>query len=705
MRKGAILVFSLGALVLAAVTITNISEWRVRASASPLLKLGNYSVNPISHSSFSIYDGLNVTAYTLRFVPGWVEEYAVGRLEKRIPELSTYLYREAQSGAASYWIYLGNVLQVSSTQVYGPLVSLPASLVWRSTATGSYWLLTTARFTVGGSRVQQLINFSARPLSLLYNASYGCATYARRDGFEDACTLVSYSFDTSIPNSRIYTYGIQSEVSFDMWHGNPAPSLYTLSHSGYAALFVNYSTHPFSVASSFSFQYFFRSSLQDTDYLQMHFFIDSNMDGGPDVEVIYYGSGGGTAPLPLAPVVYGRSLPVTLYVAPGFVNRANIWYTITIARIYSSGYVVGLAYATTCEKGMTKIWWDNVSFYSCTLPSYLSAYRRGRDFTVVYVDRITSPSTPPSLATQVDAFGSTGNPLADYGVAAAIYNVAEKWGTVYAAGFSFNVSGLYVRDATDVRNNVAYVSVGVDSDGNGLVDTEYFFYLYDIATGYSGAIVSVLLNPGAVVCTVGSGGSCTPTSPVYKVYNLGTMTSGSSYRWSGTVPYTQSGTVIKVAFAVTDASYWSAGTSDDFWVWWDDFAVAYAACTPLPPGWIRGDGTIYRPLVLGGIVYAGSFTGDGGFYLFSSGLSPLLGARRSGNVYYARCGGSETMLGSFTAAYYVDLRALSGLWEVILRDYSGNILARHGCAPAGALSYVGFTGVQGFELRVFGDPP
>jgi hypothetical protein len=43
--------------------------------------------------------------------------------------------------------------------------------------------------------------------------------------------------------------------------------------------------------------------------------------------------------------------------------------------------------------------------------------------TDVYIDTQTSPRTPPSLVTQVDASDASGDPLADYGYASAVYNV------------------------------------------------------------------------------------------------------------------------------------------------------------------------------------------------------------------------------------------------------------------------------------------
>ncbi|MEM1522801.1 MAG: hypothetical protein QXU69_07230, partial [Thermofilaceae archaeon] len=145
-------------LAWAAITITNITEWRIVAMGSPLVKLGNSSISPVSATGWYVYDGLNVTRYSLCFIPGWEERYDVGVLGRRIPVLSASLCREEQVGAAGYRIYLGGQLQVSDTQVCGPPVQLPAALSWWTTASSGYWVLTTARFTVDSVKVRQFIN-------------------------------------------------------------------------------------------------------------------------------------------------------------------------------------------------------------------------------------------------------------------------------------------------------------------------------------------------------------------------------------------------------------------------------------------------------------------------------------------------------------------------------------------------------------------
>jgi hypothetical protein len=264
--------------------------------------------------------------------------------------------------------------------------------------------------------------------------------------------------------------------------------------------------------------------------------------------------------------------------------------------------------------------------------------------------------------------------------------MAKVGSPVSASGFSFSVSGLYIRNSTDVENNVAYVSVAIDTNNDDVVDTEYIFYRNDTVAG-GGYVVPVF-----------------STTTTYYTYNIGGMVSGTSYTWSGSVPLSQNGSVLYVALVAVDASGNAPGTADDFWVFWDDLSLNYYACDPLPSGWsVSGDVT-YRSTVAGGISYAANFTGQYpfGFYFFDSGLNPVFGVNvTSASSYVVVCGASRYTL-SVSGVYWVDLRPLSGVYEAILRNSSGNILARSMCSPSGSLSYVGFKNVNSFTLNVWG---
>jgi len=284
---------------------------------------------------------------------------------------------------------------------------------------------------------------------------------------------------------------------------------------------------------------------------------------------------------------------------------------------------------------------------------------------------------------------------------------------VPAYGTAVSVWGRYVRNASDTRNNVAYLSIGVDTNGDGQVDKEYIIYRYDMSS-YPSAIVSAFFrdaggNP-VYVCTVDSAGRCTTTDPRFVVVNAGSMANGGNYQWSYTL-YEQ-GAVVAVAFTAVDASGYASGTADDFWVFWDDLTIQYSACPP-PAGWsvggryvwqsynyllVTGSATVYRALVPNALTYVANFSGVGTYAVFDSSLGVIFGVYLSGSSFTALCGVVSTPLGSLPAAMYIELRPLNGLGDVIIRDQYGAILARYGCRYTAAPQYVGF---RGGLLRVY----
>jgi hypothetical protein len=156
---------------LAAVTVTNVTEWYVRAVAPPVWKLGNASFSPLLGGWWSSLGGLNVTYYRLRFVPGWREEYVVGRVVNSSPAVA-HFEKVSEAGSGTYSIYLGGRLQLSNSQGGGPDVPLPAGILWSSTASGRYsvsaWLVFRS-----GATARQLVNFTAEPMSQLYSGEQG----------------------------------------------------------------------------------------------------------------------------------------------------------------------------------------------------------------------------------------------------------------------------------------------------------------------------------------------------------------------------------------------------------------------------------------------------------------------------------------------------------------------------------------------------
>jgi hypothetical protein len=268
-----------------------------------------------------------------------------------------------------------------------------------------------------------------------------------------------------------------------------------------------------------------------------------------------------------------------------------------------------------------------------------------------------------------------------------------------------------------VQNNVAYLSIGVDTNGDGQIDKEYIIYRYDTAGG-NGVIVSTYFydpNTGdpVVVCTVSNTGVCATTDPRFVVVNAGSMASGGNYQWSYTL-YEQ-GAVLAVALVAVDATGYRDGAADDFWVYWDDLTIQYSACPP-PAGWsaagsyvwqsynyllVTGSATAYMPLITAptrALTYVANFSGVGTYAVLDSSLNVIFGVSASGSSFTALCGGGSTPLGSLPAARYVELRPLNGLGDVIIRDQYGAILARYGCRYTTTPQYVGF---RGGLLRVY----
>jgi hypothetical protein len=257
---------------------------------------------------------------------------------------------------------------------------------------------------------------------------------------------------------------------------------------------------------------------------------------------------------------------------------------------------------------------------------------------------------------------------------------------------------------------VAYLSIGVDTDGDGQVDKEYIIYRYEVWSSHSGAVVSAFFRSGGdpvYVCTVDSAGTCTTTDPRFVVVSAGSMAIGNSYQWSYTL-YEQ-GAVVAVAFAAVDAYGNVVSPFGDIWVYWDDLTIEYSACPP-PAGWsaagsyvwqsynyllVSGSAVAYMPLVTAptrALTYVANFSGVGAYAVFDSSLGVIFGVSASGSLFTALCGGGSAPLGSLPAARYVELRPLNGLGDIIVRDQYGAVLARYGCRYTAAPQYVGFGG-------------
>jgi hypothetical protein len=702
-----------GLALLAALTFLNVVRLEVNATLPPVSKNLNLSVYPLASARWEASNIYNVTYYGVKFVPGWPELYTVGYFVPRDPGWSARLEAVGRSGMGQYAISLGGQVQITEIQNAGPYVPIAGAtpLDWRILATQRFSILARAWFSQGGVTAVQLINFTAEPMAKLYQQTFSCGVSQLYDDFSGYCNNYATGFG-DVELWFITTHPL-SQAYIDTGKGNPPPSVFTRGRNGYGGAFLNLSSWigGLPATGGFSIQYFVQAAVTGTDYIQLNFFIDTNGDERPDSEVVYYISVNGR-PLCLSSIIYGYSVSCTSVLYSSSSPPSRQWLTWTIPEIHDYGVVVGVAFGAYSPNGNTMSWWDNLAVTRCNLPPNIQTYTRGQQYTQMYINNRISPTSPPSLATEVDAYGGSGNPVADWGAAIAIYQLPSP---VPAYGTAVSVWGRYVRDAGDAQNNVAYLSIGVDTDGDGQVDKEYIIYRYDTASS-NGAIVSAFFRSGGnpvYVCTVSTAGACTTADPRFVVVNAGSMVSGGNYQWSYNL-YEQ-GAVVAVAFTAVDASGYASGTADDFWVYWDDLTIQYSACLP-PAGWsaagsyvwqsnnyllVSGSAAAYMLLITAptrALTYVANFSGVGTYAVFDSSLGVIFGVSASGSSFTALCGGGSTPLGTLPAARYVELRPLNGLGDVIIRDQYGAILARYGCRYTAAPQFVGF---RGGLLRVY----
>ena len=726
-----------GVALYAALSFINYARWSVNASLPPVSKNLNTSVYPLAKAWYQYQGEYNVTYYYIKFMPGWPELYTAGIFYGRDPGWSARLEALSRSGnpGDTYAIALGNAVQITPTQDSGPYVPTTVPLVWQNAATSRYSVLARAWFNQGGITAVQLVNFTAEPMSMINRWTFSCGTSAITDGF-NYCTSYSLSYgwdgasNTTLFTPRPYqvvTKGAEAWVEVSSTVGNPRPSLRLLVDGadtdgyGVAALVIDFSTTPLSTESQISIQHLYGYTSGDTrnniGYLE--FLV--KLANGTYVRLYLVRDDLGSYSTRIYDVVGGSAQYVCTYTTTAVCTAPSghvvvrlgtlsfSWTTFFSGSIFQyvgPGQIEKIALVAVDYGFVTGKWsadfyiyWDNlqISGASCSLPSGVSAIASGGQYTAVYPSPSVSPTSAPSLATEVDASSGVG------------YAVARYWLSqrIPAAGTAVSVWGRYVRDAADAQNNAAFVAVGVDLDGDGVVDREYVYYMVDAASGQRYALVSSFISPGAVVCDQPSGGACANTTQFYFKY-LGTMSSGSNYQWSvqlGDVP----GAVVAVAFGVVDYSGTAAGTANDFWVYWDDLSIRYSACPP-PSGWsstgyvwqsynylLVTGGTAYVNTVQNALTYVANFTGVGKYVALTSALADAFGVYWRGSTSGCVYGLNPPP----PTAKWVELRPLSGLGDVIVRDSAGNILTRYGCQNPPATAYIGFKTAPGEILKVY----
>jgi len=737
-----------GALALLA--YFNASQWALNATLPPVSKNLNGSVYPLAKAWYQYSGPYNVTYYYIKFMPGWPETYTVGIFAARDAGWQARLEVIGRSGnpgtGSSYAISLGDRDQITYAQDAGDYAPVPAPLTWSMATTGRYSILAAAQFNKGGIYATQLVNFTAEPMTLLRQWTFSCPGYTYT--YTPTCTgsttyydSLAYSsqpiyitpytrFDSTTVSNPVQYTGSSIRTQIDAQSNNTAGISAVIYNvvarwgpipAGGAVVQVT-GTYTRDTGTRVG-NTLYADSQNNVAYFSIG--IDTTGDGSPDVEFIAYvwdtarGSGSIYSVLvsqgtPVATIDSSGNPPSTYNSAVHQlvkVQSVTTGTTFTIRVVLPStlsGRIVSVAMAVVDPSGYgpsspaSDFWvdWTNLYIYSpCSNSPQVSPYNRGVNYTSVFI----TPSN--TLVTQVDAYGAANNPTADYGLAAALVNYAFN-----ATGASISVTATYYRAVRDGRNNVVYLAVAVDEDYDGTPDREYIYYYYDTAD-YNGIIVSPFT--GQMVCTVDNTGTCTPSDARYVVQRLGSIT---SYRQSLTfsifIPLTARGAATSIALAATDASYNDpSGVMGDVVVEWGPVTVQSYSC-PLPAGWfsdaapgayvwqtnyalfVANGATAYTSTVDGALTYVANFTGVGKYVAMTSTLGEAFGL-------YLRGSSAGCVYGYYSpSSQWVELRPLAALGDVIVRDSSGNMLARFGCPSPPPAQYIGFRAGPGEYLVV-----
>jgi hypothetical protein len=758
MRHLALLLLG-GLAVLAALTFLNVVRLEVNATLPPVSKKLNLSVYPLASARWEASDIYNVTYYGVKFVPGWPELYTVGYFVPRDPGWSARLEAVGRYGAGQYAIALGGQVQITESQNAGPPVPIAGAtpLDWRILATQRFSILAKAWFSQGGTTAIQLVNFTAEPMTKLYQQTFSCTQQTYYDSLK-YCTSDPYSFSDNFDGYTALPPYITKYLFYDANTGVAPVSLVggqirtqidargTTPTQGIAAA-VYWTAYRWGLLGasgatiSIQFNYGRDSADVRNNVVYVDVGVDTNGDGAIDTEVIYYWyetqDGNGR--------IYSIFVNPTQNPSPTFFPgtyvsidsngnptatppswmRLNKQTAITSGQTVTAnlqltgitGHIIAVAFVVVNPSGgasgtANDFWayWDNFAISGtgrCVAsPGRIDGIARGYNYTLAF------------------AAGNGFVTEADAGVSSSGYAIARYWlpSPIYASGASVSLSGTYFRALGDGQNNMMYVSVGVDTNWDGQIDKEYILYRADVVgTGQSGIIYSAFFtdaqsNPEQV-CTVTSANpsNCAPTNTArYVVTYGGTLTNGLSYTWP--ISLNVDGIVLAVAMGATDYSSYGDGVAGDVFGVWSSLTITHYTC-PLPSDWNAtspyvtvvnnyllvptSSNIAYKPLITTptrALTYVANFTGVGTYAVFDSSLGVIFGVSASGSSFTALCGGGSTPLGSLPAARYVELRPLNGFGDVIIRDQYGAILARYGCRYTAAPQYVGF---RGGLLRVY----
>ncbi|MFN3805464.1 MAG: hypothetical protein ACK4SY_10440, partial [Pyrobaculum sp.] len=478
----------------------------------------------------------------------------------------------ARSGGGSYAISLGGNVQITDQQDSGPPTPTTAPLIWQIAATQQYSVLARAKFTQGGITAVQLVNFTAAPMQKLKSWTFYCPQTTYTDTF-DYCTAggtITHGWEGAYaPSGVSYTTWTRgsSNVALDTAVRRSGASSLRLTAEGtsavkYGVAALIWDLSGLGVTTDLDIQVYNRLDYGDNSVDEITY-IQFEVETTSGVVYLYYirliSDWGEAARETEVWDVFNRQVVCTQLSPSGCSPPAGHQVRVlgtaqrgSFAAFFPGGFnlkrdvgidgvVRRMAFVAVDGKyadGAARSYFDDltISWRRCQLPGHITPHTRGQPNTGVFI-QYNTPLGSPALVTRVDAYGGTGNVYNDYGFA-----IAQYWlqSSIPAAGTEISVASRY-EGSGDVQNNAFFVSIGVDLNGDGVVDREYIYYRTD---GSPFAIVSSFVSPGSLICVT----QCT-NSTQYQFKNLGTAVSGNNYPWA--IPLGETpGAVVGIAFGV-----------------------------------------------------------------------------------------------------------------------------------------------------------
>ena len=186
------------------------------------------------------------------------------------------------------------------------------------------------------------MNFTAEPVSKLYQQTFYCGVSQLYDGFSGYCNRYTTGFDdvtlkfATTGSSRAYLIKDRT--------------VHTVAENGYATAFLNLSSWigGLPATGSFSIQYKLKTELSTSRIksytAQLLHRYEQRREVRRRIYIYYISAASGTIPPCLSSAFYGYSISCTSVLYSSQSPPTDRWLTWTIPKIYDYGVVAGVAF-------------------------------------------------------------------------------------------------------------------------------------------------------------------------------------------------------------------------------------------------------------------------------------------------------------------------------------------------------------------------